>query len=414
MLVMVLSVSWTIPYLGEERFGVWMTIASFVSMLIFLDLGVGNALTNHVAKMAAQEEHAPLARAISGGLGLLFIIGIASTILLSALTVCLPWINIIKVKNPLIQGEIREALLLFSILFGINLFGTGVQRVFIGLQRSFEAHVALAIGSLFSLIALWLVVRSQAGIPFLLLATLGCQSLSGFLLLAQLKKRGLFRLRGISVAVQGEKELLLRAGGLFFILQVGTMVGWGADSLIISSVLGAAQVAVYSVTQRLFQFVSSPLSILNAPLWPAYADAHVRGDNVFIRRTLRKSMLLTAGVTIVVGGLLVIMSQELISWWTRGAISVPVKIVLIFFIWTMFETVGNSFAMMMNGCGVIREQVVTVLLLTILALPAKILFVNLFGIFGMMASYSVLYFVVVVFMYGFVFRNNLLKKMDIK
>lgn len=55
MLVMVLSVTLTIPYLGAERFGVWMTIASFAGMLSFLDLGVGNALTNRVSYVEAKK-----------------------------------------------------------------------------------------------------------------------------------------------------------------------------------------------------------------------------------------------------------------------------------------------------------------------------------------------------------------------
>ncbi|MDP3759115.1 MAG: hypothetical protein Q8R01_01205 [Ramlibacter sp.] len=40
LVVMVLTVGLTIPYLGAERFGVWMTIASFVGM--FSDLISGN------------------------------------------------------------------------------------------------------------------------------------------------------------------------------------------------------------------------------------------------------------------------------------------------------------------------------------------------------------------------------------
>jgi len=44
-----------------------MTIASFVGMLTFLDLGVGNALTNKVAEAAAQDNAESLRRTISGG-----------------------------------------------------------------------------------------------------------------------------------------------------------------------------------------------------------------------------------------------------------------------------------------------------------------------------------------------------------
>ena len=147
MLVMVLSVRWTLPYLGEERFGVWMTIASFVGMLIFLDLGVGNALTNHVAMVAADGNKAPLTRTVSGGLGLLFLIGLVSSIMLCLVFRSLPWEAIIKVRNPLINAEIQQALFFFSILFGVSIFTSGVQKIFAGLQRSFEAHAASAVGS---------------------------------------------------------------------------------------------------------------------------------------------------------------------------------------------------------------------------------------------------------------------------
>ena len=130
MLVMVLSVRWTLPYLGEERFGVWMTIASFVGMLIFLDLGVGNALTNHVAMVAADGNKAPLTRTVSGGLGLLFLIGLVSSIMLCLVFRSLPWESIIKVRNPLINAEIQQALFFFSILFGVSIFTSGVQKIF--------------------------------------------------------------------------------------------------------------------------------------------------------------------------------------------------------------------------------------------------------------------------------------------
>lgn len=410
MVVMLLSVSWTLPYLGEERFGAWMTIASFVGMLIFLDLGIGNALTNRVANVAIQSEQAALVQTISGGLGLLFIIGVVAVILLCILTAMLPWGSIIRVKNPLILVEVREALFWFSIFFGINLFSSGIQRVFAGLQRSFEAHAASAIGSFFSLITLWWVAKNQGDIAFLLIATLGCQSATGFLLLVVLKIRGLFRFQGIALAIRAERNTLLKVGGLFLVLQIGAMVGWGADSLIISSTLGAVQVAVYSVTQRLFQFVGNPLAMINAPLWSAYADAHARGDRAFIRRTLKKSMIITAGVTVIGGGLLCVMSQELIARWTKGSISVPMTLVFVFFIWTFCEALGNSFAMMMNGCGVVREQVIAVLLLTTIALPTKLVFVNFFGVTGMLASYIVLYCAIVLILYGFIFRSNLIEK----
>ena len=75
VVLMLLSVSLTIPYLGLERFGLWMTIASMAGILTFLDLGVGNALINHLAQRSSKNNLDLLSQTISGGLGFLAIIG---------------------------------------------------------------------------------------------------------------------------------------------------------------------------------------------------------------------------------------------------------------------------------------------------------------------------------------------------
>jgi O-antigen/teichoic acid export membrane protein len=408
MLVMLLSVSLTLPYLGAERFGVWMTIASFASMLLFLDLGIGNALTNHVAQAVPLNDSRLLERTISGGLGLVFLAGVLASLILCVLVVVLPWETLIKVQDPAVQREVKQALFLFSALFGLNLFGNGVQRVFAGLQRSFEAHVASAIASLFSMLTLLWAAASQAGVETLLLATLGWQSASCLALVYLLAKRRQFQLQGIGNAIRASKRPLLKTGGLFLLLQVGTMVGWGADSLIIANSLGATHVAIYSVTQRLFQLVSIPLAMVNAPLWSAYADANARTDKRFIQSTLQKSMVTTAVAATLGCGVLFLFSQDLIEWWTKNTIAVPLSLVFVFAIWTFCESLGNALAMMLNGCGIVREQVITVVVLTAIALPAKLILINLFGIEAMIAGYVFLYCGVILVFYGLVFRRSLM------
>ena len=411
MLVMLLSVSLTLPYLGAERFGVWMTIASFVGMLIFMDMGIGNALTNRVAHVASTADSGILTSTISGGLGLVFIVGVLASLILTLLASVLPWEKLIKVLDPRLHDEIKSALYLFAALFGLNLFGHGVQRVFAGLQRSFEAHLVSAIGSLLSMLTLYWVAANHADVATLLLATLGWQTASSFALLYLLLKRGQVQLRGIGSAIQSNQARLLRTGGLFFILQMGTMVGWGADSLIIANALGATHVAAYSVAQRLFQLVSVPLSMANAPLWSAYANASACGDRRFIRATLKKSLISTALAATVGCAILLIASPVLIESWTKKTMTVPMSLIAVFAIWTICESLGNALAMMLNGCGVVREQVITVVTLTVIALPSKFVLIHWYGMEAMIGGYTLLYCAATLIFYGIVFRKNLTIKL---
>jgi O-antigen/teichoic acid export membrane protein len=407
MAVMLLSVNWTISYLGSERFGIWMTIASFGSMLTFLDLGVGNALVNHIAEHGAQDKPLELEKSISGGLGFLGLIGVTVTVLLLLLAALLPWAAVIKVTDPQLVFETRCSALLFALLFGLYLFTSGIQRVFWGLQRAFEGHFVAAISSLLAIIALWVAAKSKANVTILLAATLGIQSLAGLPLLILLFLRKQVSIRDMRKSTRIEGSELLRAGSLFLVLQIGTMIGWGADSLIISSTLGATSVVVYAVTQKLFQFVTQPLATVNAPLWGAYSDARARGDKQFIRQTLWRSMMLTLVIAALSVFLISSLSEWLVFYWTDGAITVPRPFTYAFAVLVIFESCGNAFAMFLNGMQIVRQQVIVVILFCLLTLPLKIIGVNYFGEIAIPLTTLIVYALIHVFFYGFLFRTTI-------
>jgi O-antigen/teichoic acid export membrane protein len=409
MVLMVLTVRLTVPYLGPERFGVWMTIASLAAMLSFLDLGIGNALTNRVARSAARPEPEALRRAISGGLGFLFCVAASFGAILTASFYFLPWQGLLSASLEPIELEIARGILVFVVLFAVNLFTTGITRVFYGLQRGFEAHVAATLGSLLSLGLLWLAASAQAGIPYLLMSAMAGPIFAGLVLLAVLAKRRQFDIRLAWRFAVVESRSLLGAGGYFFLLQLATMVSWGADSLIIAGTLGVAYVAIFNVCHRLFQFVSQPLALVNSALWPSYANAYACGDARFIRRTLKGSL---AGSVLIWAGLssmLVLFGPEIILWWTDGVIVVSQQLLVVFSVWLLCEVIGVPFAMFLNGCNLLRIQVYSSFSLLLVALPLKLYLVQTYGLSAMLLGFSALYFVNFLFWFGLVFRPQVLQ-----
>jgi O-antigen/teichoic acid export membrane protein len=409
---MVLSVSLTLPYLGSQRFGIWMTIASFSGMLTFLGMGVGNALTNLVAKRSAAAEVDALRRTISGGLGLLLLVGLAVALGLYGLADWLPWSRMIKTTDPVFLSEAQQAGKIFALLFGLNLFTTGIQSVFAGLQRTFEVHLVNAVGSAMALGALWLVSQAQAGLQGLLLATLGVQTLASLTLLVVLTNRRLLSIVRIRFAIKSEASGLFRTGGLFFVLQIGTMVGWGSDALIISSALGPASVAIYSVAVRLFQFVTQPLAIMNAPLWGAYVDAYAKGDVRFIKSTLKASLLFTVGAASAAGLLLFLIGPWVLTYWTGGAIVVPQMLLGLVAVWTVFDCCGVALGMFLNGLHIVKQQVIVVIAFCVLVLPLKIFGASQIGLLAIPLAAITAYAATHVLFYGFVFFPQIQYKLN--
>lgn len=405
MLALIITVPMTLPYLGPERFGIWMTVASFAGLLSFMDLGVGNGLINRIASVNATGDRQKLQFVVVHGLILLTLIGLIVGMLLMLLTELLPWDRLIKVTSPAAIEEARRAVSIFILLFAASIPINGIQKIYQGLQRAWMVHLFRAIGSVLALALVYHLARGKAGIPNLLLATFGVQTFVPLALFLKLLKDGLIKFPAMASGMGwiAETRSLLHIGGLFFVLQIGTLIGSGGDALIVSSLLGVSEVSKLALVQRLFLFVTLPLGIINVPLWSAYADARERGDKPFIRRTLKKSMLFTATTAVVISVTISTLSQGVFNYWTKGTLNVPLSLVVLYGIWAVFESTGSAFAMFLNGAGVIRIQVLIVTLFCILTLPAKLYFVPKYGLNSIIIIAVLSYLLTVILPYMLLF-----------
>lgn len=402
-----LSVSLTLPYLGVERFGIWMTVASFAGLLTFLDLGVGNALTNHVAKRAAINDPVLLRETISGGLGFLAFIGLSMALVLSLVAAHLPWGLLLKVEQVELLTEARFAAMCFGVFFGITVFASGIQNVFLGLQRSYVGHMASGFGSLVGCLLLWFATEAHQGIAVLLAIMMGVPVLAGLILLTVLTMQGLFTLRDVVGSVSRESKNIYAAGGLFFLLQIGTMAGWGMDTVLIASTLGVAQVSIFSIVQRLFQLAAQPLSMLNAPLWGAYADANSRNDRNFIRRTLKRSLVGTFVIMLFLAIGIFSSHGWLIEKWSNSNINAPIHFVAAYALWSIVQSIGNAFGIFLNGTGVIRQQIKAVALFIIIVFPIKIIMTGYFELVGLVLATVGSYVVSHAYIYCYAYLDDI-------
>lgn len=394
VLAVVITIPLTLPYLGEERFGVWMTVASFAGMLSFLDLGVGNGLINRVARASATDDPGALRRTITRGLLLLTIIALAMMVILFLLLRWMPLERLIKVSSAQAAEDIAQAATVFVFLYCASIPLNGISRVFQGLQRAWLSHVARGCASIISVALVYILARAEASPRDLLLATYGVQVLVPLALLPILWRENLFGGLAETTQIDAVKEMrdLAGLGGLFLVLQIGTMVGWGADALIVSSLLGASEVSKLAVVQRLFQFVSVPLTVVNNPLWGSYAEAKAKGDKGFIRKTLKRSLSGTAFSALVASGLLFWFAPEVIDRWLGGNLRVPVGLLSAYAVWVVMESTGSALAMFLNGVGEIRSQAVMVVAFCLMALPLKLILTYHYGVAAVVWAAVLSYF----------------------
>lgn len=406
-LVLIYSTRVALEQLGPERFGVWITVSSISVLLGFMDFGVSNALISRIAGLSSRHpSEDTLPRIASCGLIILLGFGVIVAALLCLIFSCAPLSTWFKGISPIVTHEARWTGYTFSMAFGVSLSAQGVLKIYSGMQLGWVANLTTACGWIASLFLIALAPRFNAPMWFYLFATYGVQQLSAIALSCGLWRRGLLILpKNFAAEVRNlRKDAVFKQGQLFFIIQIAFAVGWGANQLILSSMLGPAEAGVFSVLQRLFMVVQVPLTIVNLPLWAMYSDAYAHREFLFIRKLLKRSMLTTLACSLV-GGAIIIAGQRIFVGLLSGhKVSIAESTVILMAVWTVVEACGIAYSMYQNGVGRIRPQALTGVVHTLASVPIKIVAVRYFGLNGLVAAILFSYTIFIALPYVSIFR----------
>ena len=129
------TVPLTLRYLGNERFGLWMTISSILAMASFADFGVGNGVLNCVSSAYGKDDTSGVRRAVSSGFAVLSCIAALLLATFAAIYSLVDWATFFRVTSPLARSEAGPSLAVFAICFALNISMDVVQRVQLGLQQ---------------------------------------------------------------------------------------------------------------------------------------------------------------------------------------------------------------------------------------------------------------------------------------
>jgi O-antigen/teichoic acid export membrane protein len=404
----IVSLRIALPYLLPERFGILSTITTLAVFLAFADLGIPNGLVSQVAQLKALGDRTALAQLIGNGLALLVVIGAAIAALLAVLSWVLPLEMIFKGANAASLQEARLALVVFSLLFGISVPLGALQRIYVGLQEGYTAHLITIPFNLAGLGILFFLPSLHAGIAAFLFATWGMQVIAGAPLLFVLMRRRLLRRPTRGWLRGAETRGLLAAGGVFLVLQVAALLGWSSDNLFISAILGPAAVASYVVVQRMFMILSVPLSIISTPLWSAYSSAAASGDWDFIRATARRSLVFNLAAALIGGALIVLFGGPLSQLLTAGHAVAPTGLLLAYAAWEMIDAFNWAVAMYLNGLQIFVPQVWAYSIYLVFATALKVTLLPRTGIENLPWLNVMAYVAAVVLPYATVFRGRLL------
>ena len=387
-----ISVPLTIRYLGTERYGMWITMTSFIAMLSFADLGMGNGLLNAVAHAHGVGDRVAIRRLTSSAYFALSTLAIV----LGVATFCafhfVHWPRVFNVESDLAKSEATSVMAVLFVAFTLAIPLGIIQRIQVGLQQGFSASLWQCVSSIFTIIALLTALYLKAGLPWLAITLVGVPLMTNVLnscVYFGMQARDI--MPALSLASRNDILQITRTGALFLVLQIVGAFAFNSDNVIIAQLLGASRVAEYAVPAQMFNMVTTVIGMGLSPLWPAYGEAIARGDHYWVKRTLIKSVIISVIAATVASGILLLMGNILLKVWVGNIIFPSICLMLCIGIWKVVETGGNAVAMFLNGANVVRVQIILATTMGAAAILFKFCLVPRFGLVGIPLATIVAY-----------------------
>jgi O-antigen/teichoic acid export membrane protein len=393
LVVNALSIPITIRYLGAGQFGIWMTISTILSMLLVLDLGVANSLTNFVSEAYAKNDrdHASTyaTTAFAVMVGVAFLLGVGGWLLWPHLN----WDSIFHLSGQTAESAlVGRAVAGAFCVFLLGLPASLAPKILGGYQELRVASFFQALGSVCNLLFVVVLTRLHAGLVALVVASSGALVAANFICLFWVwffHKPWLFPRRGHLNRAAARR--MLQTGSEFFLLQLAALVVFNSDNLVVTHYLGPVEVASYSVAWRLVGYAAVAQTLLAPALWPAFSEAFSRGDMAWVRRTFARTMWITMGIAIGLTALFAVAGRRIIEVWAGRAAVPSQKLMLLMCLWTLISTFMNNTSTLLVSKGDSRLQAYCSLAAAALNLMLSVYWVQRIGAPGVILATIVSY-----------------------
>jgi len=337
--------------LGIEKYGIWLTASSILSLLMVSDFGIGSGLINLVGASATRGDTRSVrsftatAYMAFGVLALFLVLAVG---FLSRSAVLPHWVGL-KGDSSLIP-ESRQLFVIMGCLVASSASLNVVNFFASALQEGYLAHGAQIAASLTALVCIFRL-RTSSMEHFALASSLPI--VCAYILLS-IYVYG-FRHRSMAPDFRSVNFACFRViwhdSSRLLIAQIADTVIAFTSNVLVASQLGAAVVPEVSVSLQvmmIFNFVSCMFIL---PLWPAYVEAAVRDDWEWIRAALWRGVVRSVGAVALGSLVYTLIYRVFIHTWSRVLPIPPLNFVLALDVWFLIYVWNKNSMVLLNALG---------------------------------------------------------------
>ena len=369
-----------INYLEAEKYGVWLTLSSFIAWFSFFDIGMGNGLRNKFAEAKAKGELGLAQAYISTAYFTIGSISLLLSTVFFTLNYFIDWSVVFNTSSNL-RMELGIIMPVIFAFFCLQLTVKLIMTIYIADQHhSINDKIQLLTNTI-TLLLIWLLTMTSGSslllftILFSVLPVLILLLLNFFAFSNTYKDfRPVFSL--------WQKVYLKDITGVgfkFFIIQIATLILFTTDNFLISKMFGPKEVVPYNIAFKYFSIIILGYSIVVSPYWSSFTEAFTKKDITWIKQSVNNIIKLWLIVPVILI-IMILFSDFFYKTWIGEKITVNYGLTLSMALYALLVTFSMVFVNFINGVGKIKLQLVTSIISIIINIPLSILLAKYFNL----------------------------------
>lgn len=378
-----LLVSLSISYVDQTRYGIWLTLTSVLTWLSFFDIGMGNGLRNKLTAAIAQNDHDTGRKYVSTTYLALLVISLLIFIASVFINPVVQWNSLLNVPTE-VDENIHSLVFFVIVAFCVQFVAQLLNVVLTAVHAPATADLISFCGQAALLITILILKYTVPPSLNVLIVAFSFIPVAITILASIFFYRK--KLSFIAPTIHKIDFRLVtdifNVGLAFFFIQIGTLVLFQTDNVIISNVLGPDAVTRFNVTYKLFSVMTIVFTVVMTPFWSAFTEAYIRNDFAWIKASIKRLRKLWLLMSFTIVPILILTARFIFRIWLNDSVEVSNIQVVAMGGYVICYTCLALNCYFLNGVGKLRIQLLLYFFVCITNIPLGILMAKLWGIEG--------------------------------
>jgi O-antigen/teichoic acid export membrane protein len=380
-------VSLAIRYVNAAQYGVWLTMTSVLSWVTYFDFGLGNGLRNRLATAIAFKEYDKAKKYISTTYAISTVIAVSVFIIFCVINPYINWNRIFNVPST-VDENINLLLLGLSGILCIQFVLQLINIVLNSLQETAKAELISLLSQAGILVTLIVLKYTMSGSLAILVIVLNITPLAIILLSSIYTYKRKYKLIAPSFKSIDFSYVksILNLEGAFFLIQIGSLVLFQSDNIILTQQLGPEAVTKFNVTYKVYSVILTGFAVITVPYWSAFTDAWAKKDYQWITGSVKRLREVWLFISLVIVPVFFVLAKFVFKSWFPGDLDIDWSLSLSMAVYVVFSTCLSFSCYFLYGIGKLRVLLALYTLVMLTNVPLGILMGKWWGIEGVILS----------------------------